>query len=110
MAAASGSGGGGAAGGSLPYSTPRSMDTHMGEVASARITAPSAERNKQFILDELLKVLPDAEAVNQVQGGRVLEIASGTGQHISHFAAATPWLTWTPTELTDETFDSVKAW
>lgn len=30
---------------------------------------------------------------------KVLEIASGTGQHACHFAADLPWLLWQPTEL-----------
>jgi SAM-dependent methyltransferase len=52
--------------------------------------SPSAERNKQVILDVLLKELPAT--------GRALEIASGTGQHIVHFAAALQGLEWQPTE------------
>ena len=55
--------------------------------------SPAADRNKQAILDLLLRVLP----VNNVSG-RVLEIASGTGQHITFFAAALPHLAWQPTD------------
>ena len=59
-----------------------------------RETAPSAERNKQPILEILARVLPST--------GRVLEIGSGTGQHVAHFAKALPDLTFQPSEM-DET-------
>lgn len=53
-------------------------------------TSAPAERNKQPILDELRHLLPSR--------GKVLEIASGTGQHITHFAAGLPGLHWQPTD------------
>ena len=54
------------------------------------ITSAAAERNKQPILDELQQLLP--------RTGKVLEIASGTGQHVVHFAAALAGLHWQPTD------------
>jgi SAM-dependent methyltransferase len=54
------------------------------------ITSPSAERNKQPIAEILMRVLP-AE-------GDVLEVSSGTGQHVVHFAQAMPHLRWQPTD------------
>jgi cyclopropane fatty-acyl-phospholipid synthase-like methyltransferase len=53
-------------------------------------TSAAAERNKQPILEELQRLLPAQ--------GKVLEIASGTGQHVMHFAAGLPDVHWQPTD------------
>jgi tRNA G46 methylase TrmB len=53
-------------------------------------TSPASERNKQPILDVLVTVLPAT--------GHVLEIASGTGQHVCHFAQRLPALRWQPSD------------
>ncbi len=50
------------------------------------LSSPAAERNKQPILDLLRSLLPAR--------GRALEIASGTGQHVSWFAGALPQWDW----------------
>jgi hypothetical protein len=50
----------------------------------------AADRNKDPILAVLEPLLP--------RQGAVLEIASGTGQHICHFAQALPGIRWQPTE------------
>lgn len=69
--------------------------------ADARRSAPAALRNRDAILAELRDLLADA--------GRVLEIASGTGEHAVHFAAALPHLTWQPSDQDPELRASVAA-
>ncbi|HVL46682.1 MAG TPA: DUF938 domain-containing protein, partial [Acidovorax sp.] len=64
--------------------------------------SPAAERNQGPILAQLLTLLPPA--------GTALEIASGTGQHAAHFAAALPDWTWQPTDLQDTHFGSITGW
>ena len=68
----------------------------------ARRHAPAAERNREPILAVLRRVLPSR--------GVVLEIASGTGQHVAHFAQALRDLTFQPTDRTDQDFASIRAW
>jgi len=57
---------------------------------STRPHSPAADRNKEPILAVLREVLAPS--------GRALEIASGTGQHVVHFAAALPQWQWQPTD------------
>ena len=52
--------------------------------------SPAADRNKTPILDALGRLLPECLDV--------LEIASGSGQHAQHFAAAHPGWRWQPSE------------
>jgi hypothetical protein len=42
--------------------------------------------------------------------GLVLEVASGTGEHVAHFAAALPGLQWQPTDLDADRRASIDAW
>jgi len=71
------------------------------DIASIPPHSGPAERNKGPILDELRRTLPEA--------GLILEIASGTGQHIVHFAAALPALRWQPTDADPELLASIAA-
>ena len=68
----------------------------------ARRVAPAAARNRDAILDVLARVLPKA--------GTVLEVASGTGQHAVHFAAALPTITWLPSDPDAASRASIDAW
>ena len=73
-----------------------------GKPDDARRFAPSADRNKGPILAMLERHLPAT--------GVVLEIASGSGQHVAHFAAALPSLTWQPTDADGAAHASIRAW
>ena len=42
--------------------------------------------------------------------GLVLQIGSGTGQHLAHFAKALPALTFQPSEIDVERHPSIEAW
>jgi SAM-dependent methyltransferase len=63
--------------------------------------APAADRNRTPILDVLRPRLPD--------GVLVLEIASGSGQHVVHFAAALPRVTFQPTDPDPGALASIEA-
>ncbi|MCG6933063.1 MAG: class I SAM-dependent methyltransferase [Gallionella sp.] len=63
--------------------------------------AESSEKNKAPILAVLREIFADRK--------RVLEIASGTGQHAVHFAAELPYLTWQPSELS-QNLAGIQAW
>jgi len=63
--------------------------------------SPAAERNKQPILDALLRVLPPQ--------GRALEIASGSGQHVAHFAANMPGWSWLASDPNQQALASINA-
>ncbi len=63
--------------------------------------SPAAERNAPALLDVLSGALP-ARA-------RVLEIASGTGQHAAHFGAARPLWQWQPSDGTAATLLAIAA-
>jgi SAM-dependent methyltransferase len=67
--------------------------------AGGRLLSLSAERNKGPIANVLKLALPDR--------GVVLEIGSGTGQHVVHFAREMPYLTWQPSERDEETLQSI---
>ena len=70
--------------------------------AEVKRHAPATERNRDAIADILATVLP--------QSGAVLEIASGTGEHVVHFARLFPALTWQPSDPDPIAIASIDAW
>ena len=78
-----------------------------------RLDAPATARNRAPILEILERWLgastfsPPADAPAQI---RVLEVASGTGQHAVFFAQALPRLRWQPSDPDPAHLESIEAW
>lgn len=64
--------------------------------------APATVRNRDPILGVLARVVP--------AGARVLEIASGTGEHAAYFASRLPGVSWQPTDPSPDALASIDAW
>jgi hypothetical protein len=64
--------------------------------------APATVRNRDFILDVIRDVLP--------MTGVILEIASGSGEHVVHFARNLPKLAFQPSDPEPAALLSVAAW
>lgn len=64
--------------------------------------APATARNRDPILAVLREVLPAS--------GLVLEVASGTGEHVRCFAEALPQLDWQPSDPDPDARTSIAAW
>jgi SAM-dependent methyltransferase len=71
------------------------------------VIAPAVARNREPILAVLRRVVPSPSLPER---GLVLEIASGSGEHAIHFAAALPHLTWQPTDPDPEARESIAAY
>ncbi|CAL8127373.1 unnamed protein product [Orchesella dallaii] len=68
------------------------------------LSAPAAERNKDPILDVLKANL------NESQPLKILEIASGTGQHVAHFAKYFTNFMWQPSDADTKYFKSISSY
>jgi hypothetical protein len=68
----------------------------------SRQHAPATQRNREPILAVLREVLP--------KQGLVLEVASGSGEHAVHFAAAFANLTFQPSDPDPAALASIDAW
>ncbi len=80
--------------------TPQPFIIDAGEVEKRH--APATVRNRDAIAAVLETVLPPT--------GTVLEVASGTGEHVVHFAQRFPQLVWQPTDYSDLSLPSIAAW
>jgi SAM-dependent methyltransferase len=68
-----------------------------------RLDAAAYHRNHQAIWAVLQKFLAG-------KSGDVVEVGSGTGQHVVHFARHTPDITWWPSDLNEQHLKSIAAW
>jgi hypothetical protein len=64
--------------------------------------APATTSNREPILAVLRDILPSV--------GLMLEIASGTGEHVRFFAEALPALDWQPSDPDHDALASIAAW
>ncbi len=80
----------------------QTLDSVQNAAPPGALASPAVARNTQAILDVLKAHLP-AE-------GRVLEVASGSGEHAVAFARALPRTTWTPSDPSDQARASIAAW
>ena len=67
-----------------------------------RLIFPATERNREAILETLRPRLMHVH--------RVLEIGSGSGQHIAHLAPRFPNITWQPSDIDPLHRQSIAAW
>ncbi len=68
----------------------------------SQLFSPSVARNKDAVREAFLRVVQD--------GARVLEVASGSGEHGAHIVDATQSLTWTYSDIDDASLASQVAW
>lgn len=69
---------------------------------SARRESVAAQRNRGPILEVLRRLW--------TRPTRILEIASGTGEHAVHFAKHMPHLQWRPSDVDPDCLASIAAW
>ncbi|XP_034075697.1 methyltransferase-like 26 B [Gymnodraco acuticeps] len=70
------------------------------------LLSPLAERNWEDLCLVLEEVLDD-QSHRQLFA---LELGSGTGQHVIRFAPKMPFVTWQPSDVNEESRDSIKAY
>ncbi|GLH05760.1 UPF0585 protein CG18661 [Gryllus bimaculatus] len=70
----------------------------------------AAERNKDPILEILKQYIFAPASPEEPQSIRLLEISSGTGQHVVHFAPHFPWVTFQPSDVDESSLNSISAY
>ena len=68
----------------------------------SRLHSPAAERNRDAILEQLERTLPPT--------GRILEIASGSGQHVAYFAEQLKTHFWQPSDIDPSALESIRGY
>lgn len=70
--------------------------------SDARRHAPATQRNREPILQVLRRLFASTQ--------KVLEIASGSGEHAIYFGEHLPHLSWQPSDQSQEQLASIEAW
>lgn len=65
-------------------------------------SSPAADRNKDIIFQKLSALMP--------QNAKVLEIASGSGQHAVYCSEKRPDISWQPSDIDPVALQSIAAW
>jgi SAM-dependent methyltransferase len=68
-----------------------------------RLDGPAFRRNHDAIWQAICEFMG-------AQTGDVLEVGSGTGQHVTEFARRAPQLTWWPSDILESHLTSIAAW
>jgi SAM-dependent methyltransferase len=71
--------------------------------ADGRLEGPAFRRNHETIWQAISEYL-------NTTAGDVLEVGSGTGQHVTEFARRAPDLTWWPSDVFDSHLASIASW
>jgi len=72
------------------------------DIGMKKLYSDSAARNAPYISEVLFEYLPDK--------GKVLELASGTGQHCIYFSEKFSNLEWQPSDIEKKRLDSIEAY
>uniref|UniRef100_A0A8C6TTB9 Zgc:103625 n=1 Tax=Neogobius melanostomus TaxID=47308 RepID=A0A8C6TTB9_9GOBI len=88
------------------YVTPLHRETTYLCLRWTMLVSPQAERNWQSLASVLEDVLEE-QSHRQLFA---LELGSGTGQHVIRFAQKMPFVTWQPSDIKEESRESIKAY
>ena len=76
--------------------------SQVANIGEKKLYSESASRNTSVIAEVLSQYLPEK--------GKVLELASGTGQHCTYFAKTFYNVEWQPSDIDPKRLDSIKAY
>ncbi|KAJ0182488.1 hypothetical protein K1T71_001857 [Dendrolimus kikuchii] len=78
-----------------------------GSIKDEKLIYPAANRNKEPILQVLKRFMTPHEDCTEEKNPLFLEIASGSGQHVFHFAPHFPTIKFQPTEVDHSLLGSI---
>lgn len=77
-------------------------------INNSKLIYPAASRNQDPILQVLKRfVISDVDNIEDEESPLFLEIASGSGQHVAHFAPNFPGVKFQPTEVSEDLLGSI---